>query len=283
MKIMHFLNHAHKANGHVELAVDLACEQAAQGHRVVFLSGPGDFGDCLRRNGVEFIGFPEGSKLLRPLRMGWALMTACSRHVPDVVNAHMVAAALVARAVEPLFSYFLVTTVHNSFDRQSRLMGVGDRVIAVSDAVNEEMRGKGIRAEKLRTVRNGTIGGRRRAFMPQEEAELKHPAVATVAGLHGRKGVDIVIDAFLAASKSVPDAHLYIVGEGPSRPALERRADAAISSDWEAAAASVNLGGPISQHRPKSKIVKDISALVDRLVGGKRPSDRRSAWSRKAA
>ncbi|HEY3951219.1 hypothetical protein [Phenylobacterium sp.] len=48
--------------------------------------------------------------------------------------------------------------------------------------------------------------------------------------------------------------------------ALQRKAEAGISSDWEAAAASVNLGGPISTHRPKSKIVKDIQALVERLA-----------------
>jgi pilus assembly protein CpaE len=49
--------------------------------------------------------------------------------------------------------------------------------------------------------------------------------------------------------------------------ALGRKADAGVSSDWEAAAASANLGGPIAQHRPKSKIVKDVLAMVDRLVG----------------
>jgi pilus assembly protein CpaE len=49
--------------------------------------------------------------------------------------------------------------------------------------------------------------------------------------------------------------------------ALQRKADAGISSDWEAAAASVNLGGPIAQHRPKSKIVKDVAALTARLLG----------------
>lgn len=65
--------------------------------------------------------------------------------------------------------------------------------------------------------------------------------------------------------------------------ALERKAEAAISSDWEAAAASVNLGGPISQHRPKSKIVRDVAQLVDRLIGGQTPAERRSIWSRKAA
>jgi pilus assembly protein CpaE len=48
--------------------------------------------------------------------------------------------------------------------------------------------------------------------------------------------------------------------------ALQRKAEAGVSSDWEAAAASVNLGGPIATHRPKSKIVKDIQSLVDRLA-----------------
>jgi pilus assembly protein CpaE len=48
--------------------------------------------------------------------------------------------------------------------------------------------------------------------------------------------------------------------------ALQRKASAGISSDWEAAAASANLGGPIAQHRPKSKIVKDVQALVEKLI-----------------
>ena len=48
--------------------------------------------------------------------------------------------------------------------------------------------------------------------------------------------------------------------------ALQRKADGAITSDWEAAAASVNLGGAISRHRPRSKIVRDVQALLDRMV-----------------
>jgi len=53
--------------------------------------------------------------------------------------------------------------------------------------------------------------------------------------------------------------------------ALQRKAEAGISSDWEAAAASVNLGGPIATHRPKSKIVQDIHRLVDKLAGAAPP------------
>lgn len=48
--------------------------------------------------------------------------------------------------------------------------------------------------------------------------------------------------------------------------ALQRKAEAGISSDWEAAAASANLGGPVALHRPKSKIVKDIQMLAERLA-----------------
>jgi pilus assembly protein CpaE len=61
-----------------------------------------------------------------------------------------------------------------------------------------------------------------------------------------------------------------VLGPAPSlaeaERALERKADGGITSDWEAAAASVNLGGAICQHRPRSKIVRDINVLVDRLT-----------------
>lgn len=61
-----------------------------------------------------------------------------------------------------------------------------------------------------------------------------------------------------------------VMGPAPSvaeaEKALARKTDGAVTSDWEAAAASVNLGGPISQHRPKSRIVKDIDDIVARLL-----------------
>lgn len=65
-------------------------------------------------------------------------------------------------------------------------------------------------------------------------------------------------------------------GPGPSRSeaekALGRKVDAAITSDWEAAACSANLGGPIAQHRARSKIVRDVAALVDSLAARREPA-----------
>ena len=62
---------------------------------------------------------------------------------------------------------------------------------------------------------------------------------------------------------------------GEAERALQRKAEGGVSSDWEAAAAAANLGGPIAQHRPKSKIVKDVQQLVERLAasGGRRTSN----------
>ncbi len=61
-----------------------------------------------------------------------------------------------------------------------------------------------------------------------------------------------------------------VFGPAPSlaeaEKALQRKVTAGITSDWEAAACSVNLGGAIGHHRPRSKIVKDVAALAEKLI-----------------
>jgi pilus assembly protein CpaE len=63
-----------------------------------------------------------------------------------------------------------------------------------------------------------------------------------------------------------------VFGPAPSlaeaEKALQRKSDGGVTSDWEAAASSANLGGSISRHRPRSKIVRDIDVLVTHLVNG---------------
>jgi pilus assembly protein CpaE len=70
-------------------------------------------------------------------------------------------------------------------------------------------------------------------------------------------------------------------GPAPSRgeaeKALGRRVDGVVTSDWEAAACSANLGGPISQHRPRSKIVKDVVTIVEQLIAGSGGPARKAA------
>jgi pilus assembly protein CpaE len=64
-----------------------------------------------------------------------------------------------------------------------------------------------------------------------------------------------------------------LLGPAPTlreaQKALKREALATLTSDWESAAKSVILGGPILHRQPRSKIVKDIAELIDRLQAGK--------------
>lgn len=65
-----------------------------------------------------------------------------------------------------------------------------------------------------------------------------------------------------------------VFGPAPSladaEKALQRKVLGGITSDWEAAACSVNLGGPIRHHRPRSKIVRDVTALIVKLTADMR-------------
>ncbi|PHS21846.1 MAG: hypothetical protein COA85_12430 [Robiginitomaculum sp.] len=50
-----------------------------------------------------------------------------------------------------------------------------------------------------------------------------------------------------------------------AQKALGRKATGSISSDWDGAAQAVNYGLPIGQGTPKSKISKDVRALIDAI------------------
>ena len=229
MRIVHSLNHTFKANGHVAVAIDLACEQAKQ-HDVMMISAPGDFDDQLRAANVTVAHIGLRGVPWRVACMAAEMLPHLRRFRPNVVNAHMVTAALGAWLIQPLCGYKLVTTVHNSFDRRARLMGIGNRVIAVSEAVRDQMRKAGIADAKLHTVTNGTVGGARRPPLPVRTAKLERPAIVSVCGMHPRKGVNHLIAAFDEARTSCPSAHLYLIGEGPARPEYEAQARATASA-----------------------------------------------------
>ena len=49
-------------------------------------------------------------------------------------------------------------------------------------------------------------------------------AIATVAGMYRRKGIAELIEAFAQIAADFPDAHLYLVGNGPDREMFEAQA-----------------------------------------------------------
>jgi pilus assembly protein CpaE len=99
-----------------------------------------------------------------------------------------------------------------------------------------------------------------RALAQEIEAELPE-------GRTSRVVVNRLASRMLGPAPSVADAE----------KALQRKVLGGITSDWEAAACSVNLGGPIRHHRPRSKIVKDVTSLIEKLTAEARRNQQASA------
>jgi glycosyltransferase involved in cell wall biosynthesis len=198
LNILHVANHTHRYNGNVHAAIDLACAQADAGHTVTMCSAGGSFDDILRAHGVALELLPELATKAGAPRAVLRLRQIIRERRAAIVHAHM------------------VTTVHNAFERSAIIMGLGDRVIAVSQSVGGAMEARGVPRGRLRVVLNGTLGTARYEMgtTPEPEA-LAHPAVLYVGGLHPRKGIADLLKGFSAAREQREDLNLYLVGEGP--------------------------------------------------------------------
>ncbi len=103
--------------------------------------------------------------------------------------------------------------------------------VAVSAPIRAELEGAGIPPALVRSIPNGVDTGR---FVPADPAERRRrrralglppvPVVVYAGRLAREKGVDVLVDAWAEARRRGVVATLCVVGEGPERAALERRA-----------------------------------------------------------
>lgn len=221
MRVLHLLNHTNRLNGHIHATVDLACAQVKLGHQVAVASRGGDFDALLAANNVETRIIPHRRQVAEILRALVLLHRFIRQWRPDIVHAHMMTSAVVALPICKLAGIPLITTVHNAFERSAVVMGVGTRVIAVSDVVGRSMRRRGIPQSKLEVVLNGTIGSARFEGKDRTPRPLAKPSIIFVGGLHPRKGLPDLIEAFNIVRQKVPAARLTILGDGPQRKEYE--------------------------------------------------------------
>jgi glycosyltransferase involved in cell wall biosynthesis len=231
MRVLHILNHIQEiGNGIVNVAVDLACLQAASGYKVAVASAGGEYEQLLARYGVQHFTFNQDRKPLELIKAVWRYRALVNEFQPDIVHAHMMTGIVLAKVLKANSQYKLVSTVHNEFQNTAVLMGWADRVIAISQAVKKSMISRGIPETKLRVVVNGTLlSPRTRPLQDYQPMLLEHPAIVTVAGMYERKGITQLIDAF--AQLDIPKAHLYIVGNGPDKSKFETQAQNTEVSD----------------------------------------------------
>lgn len=225
MRIIHILNHVQEiGNGIVNVAVDLACLQAKSGYEVAVVSAGGEYEALLDICGVKHYQLDQTRKPLSMIKAAIGYRAIAAEFQPDIVHAHMMTGIILAYIFKG-HKYALVSTVHNEFQRASLLMGLADRVIAVSKVVRDSMERRGIPENKLRVVCNGTLGSpRTRQIQDYQPLPLQRPAIATVAGMYQRKGITELIAAFEKISSDFPQAHLYLVGNGPDKQLFEAQA-----------------------------------------------------------
>lgn len=232
MRILHVLNHVQKiGNGIVNVAVDLACWQAKSGHCVAVASVGGDYEALLTEYGVQHFQLDQKRSPTHLFRAVRTYQSIIQKFQPHIVHAHMMTGVILAK-VFGNSQYKLVSTVHNEFQNSAILMGLADRVIAVSNSVAQSMYQRGVSKDKLRVVFNGTLDSpRARPISDYQPLALQRPAITTVAGMYHRKGISELIDAFCQIAPDFPTAHLYLVGDGPDRITFEAQVQNSKFSD----------------------------------------------------
>jgi glycosyltransferase involved in cell wall biosynthesis len=231
MRILHIMNDvADRGNGIVNTAADLAIEQVRQGHVVAIASAGGGYEPLLKRSGVCHFMLDQSRRPMQILRSLLLFRRRIRDFRPDVVHAHMRTGLLIAWFWARIHRFALVANIHNVHDRESVVMGLAERVIAVSQSVAKTMASRGVSARKIRVVLNRTLGSPRQPNIADiQAAALVRPSIVTVGGMNHRKGIAELIAAFEIVGEKFNDAHLYLVGDGPERTLFEGQA---VKSRW---------------------------------------------------
>lgn len=157
---------------------------------------------------------------------------------PDVVHAHSGVWLKAAQAARQAGVPRTVFTAHGLNGVESwleRLHGRlaarrTDEIIAVSEPLRRHMADAlGLAEGRVRVIPNGVSVERFAGGAPQPglRESLGIPPDATVVGnvarFHPVKNHALLVDAFARLRRQRPDAFLLLVGDGPSRPAVEAR------------------------------------------------------------
>lgn len=165
-----------------------------------------------------------------------ALHTLIDRLKPDLIHAHYLPNGVFMRPYAKRFGIPLVVTVHgHDATRQLRRSSVYDQiyrhgraalirdaamVMPVSDFLRQILLKDGFAPPRLKTHYLGVP----MSDAPPLAVGDAPPSMLFVGRLVAKKGIDVVLDAFAQVRLHRPDAMLHIVGDGPLRSLVDKRA-----------------------------------------------------------
>lgn len=97
--------------------------------------------------------------------------------------------------------------------------GLGNKVICISKAVQQQMLEAGCREENMVVIYDSfemsyTYSAPLEMEPPSDRESSSNPVIGCVAGIHPRKGHPTLLRAFSIVKRSIPNARLIIVGDG---------------------------------------------------------------------
>jgi len=205
-------------------------------------SGPdlSDYVAALEAAGVEVVRFPIHADL-DPLLL-WRLVRFLRARRPDIVHTHLIHGDLYGTLAARLARVpAVVSTKHNddAFRRNRFYAWLSrqaarrqDRIITISDHLARfSVEVEGLKADKITRIHYGLDGTAFRARVRDVagvRAEFDIPAGAPLAGVVGRlteqKGHTYLLRAWVQVTTVFPETRLLVVGDGPLRGELQRRA-----------------------------------------------------------
>lgn len=234
MKIVHVV-YSLEMGGAEVLVAQLARIQRANGHDVSICaySKLGPIGEQLSAEGFSIYVPGEA----HPARTMLRYLQHFRRVRPDVVHCHNPAPTLQAALPGRLAGARCVLATRHSlveppYDRNAEIkFSIIARlacnwIVGICDITAQNLRGAPIAAaDKIVRVYNGVVPViRMEAGSPEQLEPIAHPKCFTllfVGRLATIKNLETLIRAFAHASAELPNIRLWIVGDGPVRPALE--------------------------------------------------------------
>ena len=232
-RIIHVLNDVRNlGNGIINAGLDIACGQAMAGHDVTVVSGGGEYEELLRTMGIRHVFLDQKRSPGNLLKALYRFNSIVSAQTPDIVHCHNMTGTMLATMLKPFHSYSVVGHLHSLHQRSSKVMRIADRTIAVSKEVGNEFIKLGLPAHKMRFVENAVIGSPRyTVYGKLTPPQMDQPSIVTVAGMYQRKGIAELLSAFEEVSRTVLNANLYLIGDGPDLGEFKRLAATLNSRD----------------------------------------------------
>jgi glycosyltransferase involved in cell wall biosynthesis len=220
------------------VVLELARDARDRGDDVAVAAAPGVLDTDLRELGATHFELPAPGRSPRALVGAVEGLTEALRQFrPEVVHAHNpkigALTALAARRARSVPRPLLVTTHHGVPPAQARLAALAlrasDRVVAVSEGLHRTLVAHGFPQARLSLIPNGVAAvepptAAERGRLREELGAEGRPLVTAVGRLVPQKAHARLLDAAAAVAGHGVDPRFVIVGDGPLRPELERRA-----------------------------------------------------------